>query len=158
MRASPACQCVWRRVIRRRWLDQSAELVGMVSVAVHAVPDSLLFPFPLRMIQRLQPQCPRGMSGVARCSSNCEVLAMTTPCPRECEISRYRHGSDPPRMAKAVSPSDCQSLDIVRTPAATSSASTQSPSINTVTAITLSLSLSIFVHRRKLGMEKGDLS
>ena len=39
-------------------VGSSAELVGMVSVAVHAVPDSLLFPFPLRMIQRLQPQCP----------------------------------------------------------------------------------------------------
>jgi hypothetical protein len=38
---------------------------------------------------------------------------MTTPRPRECEISRYRHGCDPPRKAKTVSPSDCKRLDTV---------------------------------------------
>jgi hypothetical protein len=105
-----------------------AELLGMVSMAVHAVPDSLLFPFPFRMIYNaFNHNAPRGMSDLARCSSNSEVLAMTTLRPREGEISRYRHGCDPPRKAKAVSPSDCKSLDILRPPrAATSPASTQS--------------------------------
>jgi len=52
---------------------------------------------------------------------------MTTPSPRECEISRYRHGCDPPGKPKPVSPSDCKGINSVSPPrAATSPASTQS--------------------------------
>ena len=55
------------------------------------------------------------------------LQAMTTPRPRECEPSRYRHGCDPPRTTHVVYSSDCTSLDIIRPPrAATSLASTQS--------------------------------
>jgi hypothetical protein len=39
-----------------------AELPGMVSMAVHAVPDSLLFPFPFRMISNaFNHNAPRGI-------------------------------------------------------------------------------------------------
>ena len=42
----------------------------------------------------------------------------SSPRPRKCETSRYRHGCDPPERIKAVSPYDCKRLDNVGAPRA----------------------------------------
>src|SRR6476619_1818988 len=79
---------------------------------------------------------------------------MATPRPRECEPSRYRHGCDPPRKTKDVSPSDCTSLNVVTPPrVATSPASTRS--LIRLIELQPSLLASVFQFIQREGSKKG---
>ena len=77
---------------------------------------------------------------------------MTTPLPRECEISRYRHGCDPPGKPKPVSPSDCKRFNSVSPPTSGNLSGFNAilDSINTITAIALSPVLSISSEAKKV--------